>query len=277
MGQERNIFKGFLVSLGVFLLVSCESIKETPQIAWVFVEGGEFQQGEHQFIISPGGDTIHGFTSPYRKVVLNDFYISKYEITVGQFKEFCKRTGRKMPEAPIENAHGKKVFYQWIDDRPMLATWFEARAYAEWVGGRLPTEAEWEFAAKGGLKSKGFRYSGSNDAAEVGWVAENSDSTFHKVGMRKPNELGIYDMTGNVNEWVSDWYNPDLDAKVSTKDPQGPREGEDKIAKGVSWFYETRDDNGAILEYGIHMPEVRYQSPPETRNDGFGFRIAKDK
>lgn len=265
----------------LILLVACfgcttkTSTPNFPEHLWVKVSGGPFKQGLHQFIVSPKGDTIHGFTSPNRMVYLNDFYISKYEITVAQFKEFCAATNYPMPKAPAENANGKIVNYQWQDSMPMLATWHEDNAFARWAGGRLPTEAEWEFAAKGGLKSKGFHYSGSNTPTEIAWVAENSDSTFHKIGQLKPNELGLYDMTGNISEWVQDWYNPDLDYTVDSINPQGPDTGEQKISKGLSWYYRTVNDSGEVLPFGIQMPEVRYQSPPDTRNDGFGFRIAK--
>ncbi|WP_285653015.1 SUMF1/EgtB/PvdO family nonheme iron enzyme [Allomuricauda sp. NBRC 101325] len=261
--------------IGMLILISCGT--DPIKIDWIFVEGGTFEQGKNQIIISPKGDTITGFTSPHRMVELDDFYISKYEITVKQFREFCKATGRAMPDAPIENAHGVKVYYKWIDENPMLATWDEANEFAKWAGGRLPTEAEWEYAAKGGKKTKGYAYSGSNNPIEVGWVAENSDSTFHKVGLLKPNELGIYDMTGNVGEWVFDWYNPNKDSLTSKVNPQGPPDGDEKISKGISWFYGTQGADGKPLAYGIHMPEVRYQSPKSTRNDGFGFRIAKNK
>ena len=265
------------IVIGVLAFTSCIHYQEEVKIEWVFVEGGTFEQGENQIIISPRGDTIRGFTSPNRVVELSDFYISKYEITVEQFKEFCRSTGREMPKPPVENAHGQQVYYKWENEKPMLATWDEANEFAKWSGGRLPTEAEWEYAAKGGQKSKGYRYSGSNNPMEIGWVGENSDSTFHQVGLLKPNELGIYDMTGNVGEWVFDWYNPEKDSLVTNVDPQGPQDGNDKISKGVSWFYATQGTDGKPLEYGIHMPEVRYQSPIDTRNDGFGFRIAKDK
>lgn len=262
--------------LALLLLPSCHQSKEKIKIDWVFVAGGSFEQGKNSMIISPKGDTVTGFTSPNRKVALDDFYISQFEVTVAQFKEFCKSTGRKMPEPPLDNAYGKRVNYTWIDNHPMLATWHEADSFARWAGGRLPTEAEWEYAAKGGNKSKGYTYSGSNRPVEIGWVFENSDSTIHPVGLLKPNELGLYDMTGNVGEWVSDWYNPALDPFVELKNPQGPPNGTFRISKGLSWFYESQSSDGAPLPFGIHMPEVRYQSPPETRNDGFGFRIAKN-
>lgn len=265
----------FIFLIGFLFLNSCK--KSDEKIEWIFVEGGTFEQGKNQIVVSPKGDSIKGFTSPHRVVELDDFYIGKYEVTVKQFKEFCEETGRKMPSPPIENAHGIKVYYKWIDQNPMLATWDEANEFAKWAGGRLPTEAEWEYAAKGGMKTKIYNYSGSNNAIEVGWVKENSNSTFHKVGLLKPNELGIYDMTGNVGEWVFDWYNPQKDSLVNKRNPQGPIEGQYKISKGVSWFYETQDERERPLEYGIHMPEVRYQSPKGTRNDGFGFRIAKNK
>ena len=84
-------------------------------------------------------------------------------------------------------------------------------------------------------------------------------------------------MTGNVNEWVYDWNNPEKDRFVSKVDPEGPPDGYHKISKGVSWFYNSYGEDSKPLEFGIHMPEVRYQSPLNTRNDGFGFRIVKDK
>lgn len=265
----------FVVLLGFLIFISCEQSKN--KIDWVYVEGGNFEEGKNQIIVSPKGDTLNNFTSPNRIVELDGFYISKFEITVKQFKEFCKSTGREMPDPPIESAYGKKVYYKWIDENPMLVTWDEANNFAKWAGGRLPTEAEWEYAAKGGKQTKGYKYSGSNNPIEVGWVKENSDSIFHKVGLLRPNELGIYDMTGNVSEWVFDWYNPEKDSLVNKKNPRGPGDGEYKISKGASWFYESQSADGNPLEYGIHMPEVRYQSPRDTRNDGFGFRIVKNK
>ena len=139
----------FLLLIGFSVFNSCN--QKQNKIDWVFVEGGTFEQGKNQIIISPKGDTISGFTSPNRIVEIDDFYISKYEITVKQFREFCKSTGREMPDPPIENAYGEKVYYKWIDDYPMLATWNEANDFAKWAGGRLAHEYEWEIASQAGI------------------------------------------------------------------------------------------------------------------------------
>jgi sulfatase modifying factor 1 len=100
---------------------------------------------------------------------------------------------------------------------------------------RLPTEAEWEYAARGGNKSGGFLYSGSNDIAEVGWSSVNSGGKTHPVGQKQPNELGLCDMTGNVWEWCSDWYDDYYYNSSSTRNPQGASQGTFRVIRGGSW------------------------------------------
>lgn len=274
----KNKYKTlYLISILV-LLFQCKQKKDPVDIDWVMVEGGEFTMGMNEPLISPGRDTIYGYTTPEHKVQVSDFLISRYEITVDQYRIYCEQNNLTMPTPPAISPYGDSINYQWQNGYPMLVTWNEAANFAKWAGGRLPTEAEWEYAAKGGNKSKGFAYSGSDTASVVGWVRENSDSTFHPVGQLKPNELGIYDMTGNLNEWVSDWWDPEFDYNNSaTLNPTGPDSGQLKISKGVGWYYGAADDlTGTPLKYSIQRSEVRYQSGVDERTYGFGFRIVKD-
>ena len=131
-------------------------------------------------------------------------------------------------------------------------------------GYRLPTEAQWEFAARGGNKSKGYIYSGSNNPDEVAWYASNAGGHPHEVGTKKANELGFHDMSGNLWEWCWDWY-----ASYSytiVLDPTGPETGRYKTIRGSSWY---------IGGGGLHPVVVRGYYPPITSSSTFGFRISR--
>jgi len=127
---------------------------------------------------------------------------------------------------------------------------------------RLPTEAEWEYAARGGSKSQGFKYAGSNNLKEVGWFSENAKSKTHPVGQNKPNELGLYDMSGNVNEWCSDWYGDY--ASAARTNPTGAENGAFRVLRGGSWADDARRCRISS----------RLGSMPEYRNSDTGFRLA---
>jgi formylglycine-generating enzyme required for sulfatase activity len=126
----------------------------------------------------------------------------------------------------------------------------------------LPTEAEWEYAARGGIKSKGYRYAGSNEIEAVAWYVGNSDKT-HPVGQKKPNELGIYDMTGNVWEWCSDWYGESYYNSSPGNKPQGPDNGEFRVIRGGSCYHDA-------VYCLVAYRNIRY---PDNRRNGGGFRL----
>lgn len=127
---------------------------------------------------------------------------------------------------------------------------------------RLPTEAEWEYAARGGNKSNGFTYSGSNNIDEVAWYSSNSDSKTH-ADPKKGNELDIYDMTGNVWEWCSDWYGEKYYSNSSTNNPTGPSLGDIRVLRGGSWYSYT----------SVCRVADRVRHLPSYRNNSYGFRV----
>lgn len=212
--MKKSIF------LIVFLSGVCLANAQTPpKPEMILVEGGTFTMG------SNNGEEEE---KPTHLVTLSSFKISKYVVTVAQYKAFCQAMGRQMPDAPD---------WGWNDNHPMVYVNInDATAYCNWLskedGGnyRLPTEAEWEYAARGGNKSKGYIYSGSNDLEKVGWSAENSDRKIQAVCQKGPNELGLYDMSGNVFEWCSDWYGEYSDS--SQTNPKGPASGELRVLRG---------------------------------------------
>ena len=132
---------------------------------------------------------------------------------------------------------------------------------------RLPTEAEWEYVARGGNKSKGYKYSGSNSDVTVAWKVGNSHSRTHPVGQKKPNELGIYDMTGNVFEWCNDWYSATWYAVCPKQNPAGPAGGVHRVIRGGSWFYDHS---------GLRVDD-RSTANPEYRYGYVGFRLCRSE
>ncbi len=215
----------------------------------VLIKGGTFSMGD----ADGGRDEI-----PVTKVKLSDFYIDKYEVTVAEFRKFCAQTGTNMPSQP-----------SWNDDNhPVVNVSFEmAEAYAKWAGKRLPTEAEWEYAAKGGKSTVNFIWSGTDHRNYANYTGTGEKDNFENtspVGSFAPNGYGLYDMTGNVREWCSDWYFEKYPGG-EVANPKGPLQGKRKVVRGGSWNYEAR-----YLDVSN-----RDKSTPNNKVYDLGFRCAK--
>ena len=199
-----------------------------------------------------GGTFLLGKVTP---IELSDFNIGKYPVTQAQWREVMGSNPswfKNCDDCPVED-----VSWNDIQDFLKKLNGLTGKTY------RLPTEAEWEYAAKGGKLSKGYKYAGSNDLNEVGWYWKNSDGKTHPVGSKAPNELGIYDMSGNVWEWCNDWYGDY--PKEAEDNYSGPQTGEYKVLRGGSW---NNDDVSC-------RSAVRLRSYPDLWYDFGGFRVSR--
>jgi len=259
------IGKSILILFAMSASISESIAQITNPPAMVFVKGGSFKMGS-----SEG----YADESPVHTVTLSDFYIGKYEVTVAQYRQFCTATNRKFPTDPPASwyeEHDNAVAWQWNDTYPIVnVTYFDAVAYCKWLSEytgeeySLPTEAQWEYAARGGIKSKNYTYAGSNDITEVAWYDETTkEKGLRSVGKLKPNELDIYDMSGNAWEWCLDIWGKY--PSKSEKDPTGPTTGQYRVIRGGSWYYV--DDMARITSRDGPLPKFT--------NYNYGFRVVK--
>ena len=217
----------------------------------VYVKGGTFTMGA----TAEQGSDAYDDEKPTHSVTLSDFYIGKYEVTQAQWKAVMGSNPSyfKGDNLPVENV-------SWNDIQEFIKK-LNAQTGKRF---RLPTEAEWEYAARGGNQSKGYKYSGSNSISEVAWYDGNSGDKTHPVGQKTPNELGIYDMSGNVWEWCQDWYSSSAYSSSSQTNPTGPSSGSSRVLRGGSWYYYAR----------YCRVSNRSFSGPAGRNGSSGFRLA---
>lgn len=255
----------------------------------ILVEGSTFIMG-----CKDGRDSnCSDDEKPPHAVTVKDFYIGKYEVTLAQFKAFVDATAYQTDA----DKNGSSYIWtgsEWKDTKgvnwlcdvggsirpkseynhPVIhVSWNDAVAYAKWLAGktgkkyRLPSEAEWEYAARGGDKSNGYTYAGSNTIDDVAWYTTNAGGKTHSVGQKKANELGIYDMSGNVWEWVQDCYNDTYAGAPSNGTAWTSDECDRRVLRGGSWI--NFDLNCRVAN--------RVRNLPDFRNDNLGFRLAQDQ
>ena len=234
--------------------VSSGQVRENSKdrLNYVWIPPGSFMMG-----CSPEDAACRDDERPSHSVTISKgFWMGQTEVTVGSYKRFARQAGRSMPRE--EDGFGRQLNRGWSDDAlPIVnVTWGDAQAYCSWAEGRLPTEAEWEYAARGGSATNTH---GALD--EVAWYADNSGrqrfesatialtrgpnallqrivdnkDQMHKVAGKRPNGFGLFDVLGNVSEWVNDWYDGKYYSHSPSHDPAGPASGAARVRRGGSW------------------------------------------
>jgi formylglycine-generating enzyme required for sulfatase activity len=190
-------------------------------------------------VLIPGGSYMmghasgQGISTPAHPVTLPPFFMDTHEVSNHQYAEFCKATGHKWPEF-----WGLDIYKSGPDypDYPVIGvSHFEAAKYAAWAGKRLPSEAEWEYAARGGALEMDFPYGPAADREKARYNDPNAEKGPLPVGSFEPNEYGLYDMAGNVWEWVEDWFGPDYYRASPQAEPKGPGHGQFRVFRGGGW------------------------------------------
>lgn len=269
----------------VIVLLSYKSVSGAEHMA--LIPGGSFIMG------STENNSSHHDERPAHKVYLDEFYIDIYEVTNEEFARFLntikpdekKAKGWIVLRNDLDTEETKdwwpaEIVYEDGVYRPVKGferhpvnsvSWYAADAYCRWMGKRLPTEAEWEKAARGGLTGRLYPWGDEYPTMGIVYNRVWKDNSFpvptEQVGNYHPNGYGIWDMAGNVAEWVSDWYDPEYYRRSSKKNPGGPDKGTEKVIRGGSW---AGDANSLRVA-------ARSHAAPDSLPSGVGFRCVRDK
>lgn len=228
------------------------------------------QKSDDQMVLIPEGTFVMGkntsFPSdwqPEHSLKINSFYMDSKEVTNKQYYDFCVATKNAFPQF-----WGMKEFKSGTDfpDYPVVGiSYFDAEKYAKWSGKRLPTEAEWEYASRGGMIGKNFPFGDQIDSAKVNYGGKYKGIV--KVGSFPPNGYGLYDITGNVWEWTSDYYSDNYYSVSPAENPKGPERGRFKVIRGGSWHS------------GPMCVQTYYRNglSPSWLDFAVGFRCVKDR
>ena len=272
--------------------LGCSPAPPPDTTGMVLIQAGEFTMGTNEGF---------PFEGPAHRVALDAFFIDEHEVTNRQYKAFAEATGyvteseklgwsgvfdprsngwTKGDGADWRHPHGPGSSYLDMQDFPVVhLSWGDAAAYCDWKGTRLPTEAEFEYAARGGLE--GAKYAWGDELTPGGVHQANlwqgtfphEDRTLDGYGSHgpvkkfPPNGFGLYDMTGNVWEWVQDWYSPDYFRNSPFRNPRGPRSGRQKVQRGGSWLCSENYCQG-------YRAAARMQTEPDSGLNNLGFRCA---
>jgi sulfatase modifying factor 1 len=281
-----------IISSLLMVCATSAAYSQPVNIEMVYAEGGTFLMGcdDSRDNVDGGCDTDE---KPAHKVSLRSFYIGKYEITQGEWEAvmgsnpsnfsgcgnncpveevswydalvFCNKLSVKNSKMPVYKINNSTNPQTWGSPN---STWDAVQMDLSADGYRLPTEAEWEYAARGGQSSLDYPYPGSNIADEVGWNGQNPNTMnkTHPRGQLKPNELGIYDMSGNVREWCWDWYKSDF-YQPEQCNPANNSAGSDRVFRGGGW-----------LEYRQYCRSANRNSrTPDFRYSALGLRLASSQ
>jgi sulfatase modifying factor 1 len=219
----------------------------------VLIPGGEFSMGS-------AVERDHG---PIHRVSISSFYIDRCEVTNAQYHDFCEATGHRLPE--FWDRDGFRCGPDYPNHPVVGVSWHDAAEFATWCGKRLPSEAEWEYAARGGLEGLDYP-NGETLVPHDGNYTESKSGGPVAVGSYRANGFGLHDMQGNVVEWVRDYYAPDYYASSPSANPHGPPSGKFRVIRGGGWHS------------GPYCNRVYFRNalPPNWVDFNVGFRCAND-